>query len=442
MATIVEKIHLVKADPVKNNNKFWTGELMSDGTVICKWGRVGDSGQSKTFPNAGKSFLDKKVREKTSEGRNDEIAYRVVDIIDGSPAQTNKTVTSVKSQNLEVLATKQIQTGGNTIALELIKKLVKENAHNIATSTGGQITYNYDSGTFRTPLGLVGQSSIDQAREALIKVGDLVAARNYGEALMEQTRTYLMLVPQSIGHKRLEIIDFWSDLNKVQKQNDILDGLQASLTTAIKTPQKNGSVAKVAEEKVFDCKIEFIEDMKVFDRLRNFYRNTRKDHVCKHLDVRRAFSVSINTVRDAFEKRGSKMNNVMELFHGTKVVNLLSILKNGLLLPRQTSAHITGAMFGSNIYAAPASTKALNYAYGGVWDNGRHEEHCYMFVVKMAMGNYYIPNSPFSANRAPHGYDSTWAKANKSGVMNDECIVYSTDQVDLMYLLEFTPGGK
>ena len=82
MSTILKKIYLVKSDPVKNNNKFWKGTLFDSQDVLCEWGRVGDVGQSKLFPGAGENFLDKKVREKKSNGRNDEIAYREVEIID------------------------------------------------------------------------------------------------------------------------------------------------------------------------------------------------------------------------------------------------------------------------------------------------------------------------------------------------------------------------
>src|ERR1035437_6843127 len=92
MSTIIEKIYLVKSDPVKNNNKFWCGSLFDNGDVLCEWGRVGDKGQNKLFSSVGKSFLDKKVGEKKSDGRNGEIAYRECDIIDGNVAPKNHSI--------------------------------------------------------------------------------------------------------------------------------------------------------------------------------------------------------------------------------------------------------------------------------------------------------------------------------------------------------------
>ena len=444
MATLVEKIHLIKSDPVNNNNKFWLGELYDDDTVICRWGRVGDTGQTKTFPGKGKKFLDSKVKSKKRAGRNGEIAYREIDIIDGAeaPAPKASSKKSVGGSKLAQVAKKQIQTGGNPEALKLIEYLVKVNAHQISSMTGGQITYNYDKGLFQTPMGLVSQGNIDEARDKLVSIGDLVANQDYGAPdLMEFTRDYLMLVPQDIGRRRLELDSFWSDLQAVQKQDVILDGLQASLTQAGKTPAKDTKKDE-PEEQVFQTKIELVTDPKVIKKIKALYSKTRQTmHNCHHLDVKKVYTVDINTVRSAFVKSGKKMDNVWDLWHGTRAGNLLSIMKGGLIIPPSNASNVTGRMFGNGIYASDQSTKALNYAYG-YWGGSKSDNNCFMFLLRIAMGNFYVPPGPFSANTAPKGHDSTFAKAHKSGVYNNEMIVYKTSQVDLRYLVEFSPNGK
>ena len=61
-----------------------------------------------------------------------------------------------------------------------------------------------------------------------------------------------------------------------------------------------------------------------------------------------------------------------------------------------------------------------------------------MFLVDMAMGNEYTPNRGWGSSVWPHpGYDSTFARAGVSSVMNNEMIVYKIDQVNLKYLVEF-----
>lgn len=439
MSTLIREEKYIKSDVNNNNNKWWTIQLFDDGTVVTKWGRVGDVGQSKSFPNAGESFLEKKCREKESY-RNGEIPYRKLNVINNEGiAITNKTCTPASA--IKEIATKQIKTNNPTVT-KLIEYLAKVNAHQINVATGGKITYNDTTGLFSTPLGIITQGNIDQANDILVNIGDLVADKKYDTKMGNLTNDYMMLVPQDIGHKRLDIKEFWADLNKVQYQKQILDNLQASLVSATTNLSAKKTI-DVPEQKIFNCQLHLVEDGKDIDRVRNLYRKTKQNiHQCHHLDVKTVYSLDINIVKEAFEKDGAKMTNVWELWHGTRASNLLSILKAGLIIPPSNASNVTGRMFGNGIYASDQSTKALNYAYGYWSGSGGHDNNCFMLLVQMAMGNYYIPTSSFSSNRAPSGYDSTFAKAHKSGVYNNEMIVYRTSQVNLTHLIEFSPGGK
>jgi poly [ADP-ribose] polymerase len=151
------------------------------------------------------------------------------------------------------------------------------------------------------------------------------------------------------------------------------------------------------------------------------------------------YTVEIAGMMRAWEDDGAKLDNQWELWHGTKTANLLSIIKSGFLLPGATPGAVTGAMFGRGIYASDQSTKSLNYA-SGYW-SGRRDANCFMFVIDMAMGKYFVP--PHSMSNLPKpGFDSTFAKGRESGVMNNEMIVYRTSQVRPRFLVEFSPGGK
>jgi poly [ADP-ribose] polymerase len=149
------------------------------------------------------------------------------------------------------------------------------------------------------------------------------------------------------------------------------------------------------------------------------------------------WSVNIESEKEAWEKDGSAMPNIWELFHGSSTSNLLSILKGGLVIPSASSPHVTGRLYGNGVYASKTSTKALNYSVG-YW-GGIRSNRVFMFVLDMAMGKHYIPSrSNYTSVRYPvKGYDSTFAEPYKSGVYNDECIVYRTSQVHLKYLIEF-----
>ena len=328
MSNIVREAKYIKSDVNKNNNKFWYITEYDDSSVLLHWGRVGDSGQQKTKPfgcqASASQFFDQKCREK-EKSRNDEIPYRPLNVIGGSgtPTMTTKTVTDSKIRDI---AKKQIKTNNPTVT-KLIEYLSKVNAHNITMASGGQITYNDTTGLFSTPLGIVTQENIDEANDILLEIGDLVADAKYTKKMKNRTNDYLMLVPQNIGRKRLEIEEFWSDLAAVQQQKAIVDSLQASLVSATAdTSKKKTSTAP--EAKVFDVELFLMEDKSVIDRIIKKFNRTKKDmHQCKNLRVKTVYDVRIASMMSKFEK--CSIGNKMELWHGTRVSNVLSIMKAG-----------------------------------------------------------------------------------------------------------------
>jgi len=428
----------IKSDVNNNNNKWWTIQLFDDDTVITKWGRVGDAGQSKTFPGAGVGFLEKKCREKES-ARNDEIPYRKLNVIasSGSPVITSTTKT-VTDAAIKDIAKKQIKTN-NPIVTKLIDYLARVNIYEITTASHGKITYNDTTGLFSTPLGIITQNNIDEANGILVEIGNFIANNKYTTKLSDLTNDYNMLIPCDFGRQKLDIKEFWSDLSKVQQQKQILDNLQASLNIA--TSPSNDKKANITEEQIFDCQLHLIEDIKIIEKIKNLYNKTKQNvHQCHRLGVKTVYSVNINHVSEKFKSHGSKMQNVWELWHGTKSSGVLSILKSGLIMPKKSSSNVTGRMFSGypgkeGLYFSDQSTKSLNYSSGG-W-GGPKDNDCFMFLADVAMGKYFTPNGPRNDLPRP-GYDSTFAKAHVSGVYNNEMIVYETSQVNLKYLIEFS----
>ena len=118
----------------------------------------------------------------------------------------------------------------------------------------------------------------------------------------------------------------------------------------------------------------------------------------------------------------------------TKKHNIISIMKKGLIIPPATASYCTGRMFSNGLYFSDQSTKSLNYSYG-YWDSNR-DSNCYMFLADVLMGKEYVPYR--SCSTFPNGYDSIFAKAGKSGVINNEMVVPNTNQANLKYLIEFT----
>jgi len=435
MPTIVRQAKYIKSDVAKNNNKFWYITELDDASIETHWGRVGDTGQRQIKPfgsqGAASSFFDKKCTEKERSGRNGEIAYRPLNVVgsENTPTITTKTVTSSR---IKEIAKKQIKTNNPTVT-KLIEYLSKVNAHNISSATDGQITYNDTTGLFSTPLGIVTQENIDNANDILVEIGDLVAKRSYNEKMKNRTNDYLMLVPQNIGRKRLEVRDFWSSLSAVQQQKAIVDSLQASLVSATSNPVSDKKDT-VVEEKVFDVELFLVEDKKEINRAHRMYYKTKKPHSCSYLNPHNVYKIKIGKMEQEWNNDGAKMTNIWELWHGSSCSNLLSIMSKGFIIPPSTSSNVTGRMFSNGVYASSISTKALGYSTG-YWGKSSYNRY-FMFVVDMAMGRYFVPPGP-SNNLPKPGYDSTFAKPGLSGIQNEEMIVYRLSQVRPKYLVEF-----
>jgi poly [ADP-ribose] polymerase len=133
-----------------------------------------------------------------------------------------------------------------------------------------------------------------------------------------------------------------------------------------------------------------------------------------------------------------KKANIIPLFHGTRTQNLTGIIKKGLLI-RPSGVVLCGSMYGNGIYNG-LSTKAINYSSinSSYWAKG-NDKIAYLFMNDCILGNPYFPKSSGNYNiGAIAPKHSVWAKGGQSGVINDEMILYRTDQNNLKYLLEFS----
>jgi poly [ADP-ribose] polymerase len=418
--TEVSKFMLIKADADKNNNKFWEAILHADNTVHCRWGRVGANGQSKTF-NGGQSYIDKKIKEKEKKG------YRKARVT----ANTGGVSKVVGGNTLISAAKSQIKHSNCPITAKLIDMLVKANIHQITAQSGGQLTVDVATGSIQLPsgMGVLTQDAIDDARILIDKIDK--GKKKRSKVFKANVQDYLMLVPQVVGRSRGWIDSIFVDNSEIASQCGLLDSLEATLKTISTTPKKK---KKKPTEVVFDVDLVLKPDAATRDKVTKLYKKTWQSmHQSSTMKVKKIYAVRISTVANAFETIGMKCGNIQELWHGTSIANLLSILKSGLLIPSRPTH---GFMFGAGLYFSDQSTKALNYA-SGYWSGGRNN-NCFMFLADVAMGKSYTPSSYGSCGSLPKkGYDSTFAEGRKSGVANNEMIVYKTCQANLKYLVEF-----
>jgi len=428
MNDMVREARYIYADVAGNNNKFWNIEERSDHSCSLHWGRVGSVGQTqvKSFasPLDASWFFDARCREKESKG------YQRLKVLSGSGVL----VSAAPAREVAAIAAEQIETDSPQ-TLDLVKRLAEANVHNILSST--QLVYDTSRGTFSTPLGIITDDAIAEARSILGEMAAHVARQTFADP--DYTRllnSYLRLVPQKVSRK-LDPAALYPDLDAIRKQGEILDSLEASLHLVVDKPC---GAAPAPVLRLFEARLRRVDDTKLIARVRKFYRRTRQlIHLCHQLDVKVVYEVEIKAMKEAFEAHGRKVGNVMMLWHGTRVSNLLSILRSGFVIPPANAPHCTGRMFGNGVYFSDQSTKSLNYSFG-YW-GGTHEQNCFMLLNEVAMGKYYVPETWNQALPKP-GHDSTFAKANQCGIVNNEMIVYDTRQINPKYLVEFSPKGR
>lgn len=437
MANVIERKRFIAVDPIANNNKYWEYTRTDDGMIAYEWGRVGcEKPGRKTEPFNPKK-LASQIKEKTN--KSDGPSYNEIAIIGDKNAPTATPVNMAKEE-VKRRAVTEI-AGACPITAALVKKLAETNKHELVKATGGiaagGMDIDLETGIVRTALGVVTLDAVKEARKILDRMIPYVKAgqtdnETYARNLLGD---YLRLVPQKVPAKQ----GWHRDFIDLAAQSSLLDQLESSIELAnqrMVDAAASASKSAVPAPPVFECKLTLVSDRKVIEEIKSaFYANRSSMHQSSSLRPVKVYEVHIPHMDKAFEADGKKVGNIKRLWHGTRMFNILSILKRGFVLPNQLSTmQMTGAMFGNGVYFSNNSTKSLNYSYG-YWDGGSRDKNCYMFMVDVAMGREYIPSGSGNGQRA--GYDSCHAVPGRSGIMNDEQIVYRTSQANIKYLVEF-----
>ena len=436
MANVVEKktFICVNFKDGKNNNKFWRYTLYDDDTTFVEWGRViDDQVQGSQYSTKSKTMA--KMRSKTKASNAPDKTYTEVKVAEG--VETSSTGGVVNKSNLKAIVKNDVVIK-DPIVKELWDFLCEANIHNITKASGGGITYDTSTAQFKTPLGVILPEQVADARDILDDIADFVVAKKYDSRKFDNLlERYLRLVPHNVGRRRITPQLIFPNTQSLQTENDLLDGLTASFDDIQSAAASTTTKKKKAAPKLFDVQLEVVRNRTLISRIKKYFNDTKLNmHVTSGYKVKKVYAVKIGAMNKAYESKGEPIGNIMELWHGTKCSNLLSILKIGLIIPPSSSSHCTGRMFSDGLYFSDQSTKALNYATN-FWGSGGSTKRIFMFLADVAMGKAYTPRSWTDGPFPKKGYDSTFAKAGTSGVRNNEHIVYNTYQANLKYLIEF-----
>jgi poly [ADP-ribose] polymerase len=420
--------YLVMVDGVANHNKFYEAVLNDDDSIDVKYGRVGQQAASHHYRPYEKTFSFL-VQSKLDKGYKDETSLH--------------SVKSAPHANPDL----EFEPIPDDAIRELIEEFIKS-------------SHQFMKSNYTVTLAEITQKMVDEAENDIDELVDI--ANNYPASSVYAFNRKLEELYADIPRKMRNVSDFLLNPNEdvartsgqyteqdiarttaaferiIQREREMIDNIRGQLIPAIQqsSQQQRGTVLDAYGLSVRE--VTYKQEDEITTHLGKDYNG---------LDVERryvrAFAVENKQTRQEYEEfkqqHGLSKRDCALFYHGSKVENWFSIMKQGLSL--NPDAKITGKMFGSGLYFAPDARKALNYmdVKGSRWNNGQRESG-YTAVYAVALGKCYKPTnalpSHFGKSDLPTGCLSVFADKRLTGLVNDEYVVYEQAQCTIKYMLE------
>lgn len=387
--------YLTCVNPESNNYKYYWLKPDTD-AIHATYGRIGSE--------RGEMFGTKDLKnpyephmfwiryfEKLSKGYVDQSDIYL------SP----KTVDTHKKQ-------KSVSTDFSDASAVLYSKLLKYSKHVVETNLINKVI------TFE---------QIQISRKYFNAMGQRKTVKGFNNQLLK----LLMVCPRKVRYVDELLASSKQDFSAIMEREENLIQAMEAVVTANLNPYQTNSFSDI--------------DVEVY-----YATEEQKEQVLRHLDISLKSKVKhiYRVIPEKQQKRFNeyikkkKINNVRQLWHGSRNENWLSIAKNGLSL--NPNAVITGKMFGNGIYFASSSLKSWKYTSyrGSYWANGT-EDIAFMGLYAVAYGRPHNATAPyhFSQNELEYLHaDCVHAHAG-TYLQNDEIIFYDEDAIVMNYIVEF-----
>lgn len=450
---------LNQTDIAKNNNKFYTMQLVKDNNnyiLYIRYGRVGEIGTviTKIFSteNDGISGFKTQFQTKT-KNKWDNVdnfvrhkgKYYLINICDKIDDDSN----SVSEDN-----DSEIYDFDDEVRyfLELIsdKKMLT------------RCLVSMDIDTKKMPLGKINSITLNSARKVLQNI-----SKNLGKPkiLTELSSEYYTYIPYSCGRSKPPVIDTKEMVDKLEDTLDYLENI--SINIQVQKSSGGGSPLSKVYESINTEIIPLCDEDPDYNIIRKYFVNSQGyTHMGRFsLELKHIYMIHRPEARKRFQAKYEDTTNHQLLIHGSPICNWVSILKNGLMLdPSKLGVAITGKMFGYGIYWANSFSKSAQYCGGFRGDRGKKETIC-LTLAEVALGNEHClkyGDWSMCSSRLNPGCKSVWGmgkntpeshetldseevivpngKLSESGpkdcsLIYDEKIVYDADQFDLRFMV-------
>ncbi|KAG8198282.1 hypothetical protein JTE90_021536 [Oedothorax gibbosus] len=361
-----------------NNNKFYLIQLLENNhkkqfAVWRRWGRVGNRGQS-DYSNYGNSLaeakasFDDKFYAKTKNHWSDRdsfVHYKGkydllhMDLIPETKTLVKETKTGIKSK-----LGSELQS-----LLELIcdQKRMEEMMKEMS----------FDSN--RTPLGKLTLKQVKDGYIALNKIAVILSRGGKGSELVNACNDFYTKIPHSFGMKTPPIIT----ANEIEDKVKMLEAL-ANITVAMGVLNSTSNMEEHPLDKYYrslDCQLESVcptcaEYLEIDKCLRETHGPTHANYTIEIVDV-------FKSCKAQESETFIESENKLLLWHGSRVMNWLGILKQGLRIA-PPEAPVSGYMFGKGIYFADVCSKSANYCCAT-----KNKNEGILLICEVSVGNQY-----------------------------------------------------
>lgn len=395
----------------KQSNKVYIMEELSDGTIKCTYGRIGEK---MAVDIKSSSKWNATYRQKTtSRGYEDKTDEAVIKEAQASTGMANISDAEVQKLFDDLMAYANQTIGANyKVTQDDVTQLQVDNAQKIINE-----------------LATISKSSrkksdkIQPLNEKLLELYKTIPRR------MKNVKDYLF----SDGNFTLDEIN-----NFISNEQDLLDTMAGQVTMlAQTTTDADESDSEEKEENLLDklgLEVSVETDAKQIAFVKGLLGGNANQMVKLYKCVNK-------TTQKRFDEHYAGAKNKLRklLWHGSRNQNWFNIIQTGLLIRPSGVIH-TGSMFGDGIYFANKAQKSIGYSSlsGSRWTNG-NDNKGYLALFDVHMGKQYDVTSSNSgldqSTLNQGGYDCTFAHAGSS-LYNDEIIVYESKRCTIAYIVE------
>ena len=214
----------------------------------------------------------------------------------------------------------------------------------------------YEIDTDKLPLGKMSKKQIQTGHVILKKIQDNLKNFNKDD-FIELSSKFWSNIPYSCGHRGTPPIIRTKD--DLEKYADMLENL-SNIEVAGKIIEAANTDDVHPLDHIYDSLDISIDpldkDDEQYELIEKYIKNT---HACTHnynLDEIDIFSLD----KDTDDRNFNKIPNHRLLVHGSRMSNFISILSDGLRIPKSTQV-MNGSVLGHGCYFADSISKSFNY---------------------------------------------------------------------------------